>query len=57
MNGIFHHHIVFCISKGPGYLYQLSGVLPKQTICEMNALQVKVYIQQWFHEEHGAKYV
>ena len=25
--------------------------------CEMKALQVQVYIQQWFHEEQEAKFM
>ena len=42
----------FWYSKGPEYLYQLPlNVLPKQTTCEMKVL--KVYIQQWFHDEYG----
>ena len=28
------------------YLYQILGVLPKQTTCEMKAIEIKVYIQQ-----------
>ena len=31
---------IFGIRRGPEYLYQLMDVLPKQTICEMRALQV-----------------
>ena len=32
--------------KGCEYLYRLFEVLPMQTICEIKALQVLVYIQQ-----------
>ena len=47
----------FWSRKGPEYLYQLFDVLPKQTTCEMKALHViQVYIQQWFHDEQGAKF-
>ena len=36
-------------------LYKISDVLSKQKTCEMKALRVEVYIQQWFHDEQGAK--
>ena len=32
-------------------------ILPKQTTCEVKALRVQVYIQQWFHDEQGAKFI
>ena len=32
-------------------------VLPKQTTCEIKAFQVQDYIQQWFHDEQGAKFL
>ena len=38
----------FGISKGGEYLYKLFDILPKQTTCEMEALQVQVYIEQYF---------
>ena len=46
------YHRIFDIREGHDYLYQLSDVLPKQTTCEMKALQVaiQVYIQQGFHD-------
>ena len=50
------YHIIFGIWKGCEYLYQLFDVLPKQTTCEMKALQVQVYIQQWFDDEQEAKF-
>ena len=31
--------------------------LLKQTTCRMKALQVQVYIQQWFHDEQGGKFM
>ena len=37
----------FGFRKGPEFLYWLFDVLPKQTTCEMKALQV--YSQQWFY--------
>ena len=39
------------------YLYRLFDVLPKQATCEMKALQVQGYIQEWFHDERGAKFI
>ena len=39
------------------YLYQLSDALSKQKACEMKTLQVQVHIQQWFHDEQGAKFI
>ena len=32
-------------------------VLPKQRTCEMKALQVQVFIQQWFHDGQGTKFM
>ena len=40
------YHRIFGFKKGPQYLYQLFHVLPKQTTCEIKALQLQVYIQQ-----------
>ena len=42
--------------------YLMCWCLLKQTTCEMKALQVQalhfnVYIQQWLHEEQGAKFM
>ena len=51
------YHKIGGLRKGPEYLYQLFDVLPKQTTCEMKTLQVQVYIQQWFHDEKGAKFM
>ena len=48
MNEIFHYHKVDDIRKGPEYYIDY---LSRQTTCEM-----KVYIQQWFHDEQGAKF-
>ena len=45
------YHIIFGLSKTSEYLYRQIDVLSKQTTCEMKALQVQVYIQQWFHDE------
>ena len=39
------------------YLYQLSDALSKQKACEMKTLKVQVHIQQWFHDEQGAKFI
>ena len=41
----------------PECLYKISDVLSQQTTCEMKALQVQAYIQQWFHDEQGAKFM
>ena len=35
----------------------LFDVLLRQTTCEMEALQVQVYIQQWLHDYQGAKFM
>ena len=48
---------IFCIRKGPEYLFRLFEVLPKQRTCEMKDIQVKVYIQQWFHDQQRAKFM
>ena len=45
------YHKIFDLRKGPEYLYRLFDVLPKHTTCKMKALQVQVYIQQWFYNE------
>ena len=37
-------------------MYRLFDVIPKQT-CQIKALQVQVYIQQWLHDEHGGKFM
>ena len=52
---IFVYRRISAIRKRPEKLYRLLDILPKQTTCEMEAIQVEVYIQQWFHDEQGAK--
>ena len=46
MNEIFHCHRFFVIREGPGCLYWLLDVFPKQAKCEIKALQVQAYIWQ-----------
>ena len=38
------------------YLYRLFDVLPRLT-CKIKTLRVRVYFQQWFHDEQGAKFI
>ena len=47
----------FDIKKDHEYLYRLFGVWPKQVTCEMRAIQGQNYIQQYFHDEQGAKFM
>ena len=47
----------FCHSKGPEWKYRLFIVLSKQTTSQMKTLQVQVYIQQWFYDEQGTRFV
>ena len=49
------HCGILGLRKSHEYLYQLFGVLTKQTICKMKPLPVEVYIQQWYQDEQGAK--
>ena len=42
---------------GTEYLYWQFDALPKQTKWELKTLQVQVYMQQWFHDEQGAKFM
>ena len=42
------YHRIFGHRKGYENLCRVFDVLPKQTTCELKALQVQVYIQQWF---------
>ena len=51
------HRIIFGFRKGPEYLYRLFDVLRKQTTCEMKTIEVQVYIQQWFRNEQGTKFM
>ena len=49
------HCGILGLRKSHEYLYQLFGVLTKQTTCKMKALPVEVYIQQWYQDEQGAR--
>ena len=40
-----------------GVFISNSWCLPKQTTCEMKAFEIKVYIQQWFDDKQGAKFM
>ena len=51
------HCGILGLRKSHEYLYQLFGVLTKQTTCKMKALQVEVYIQQWSQDGQGAKFM
>ena len=51
------NHKIFSLKESPEYLYWLFHVLSKQITGEMKTLQVQVYIQQWFHDEQGAKFI
>ena len=53
----FTYYRVFGLKRGPEYLYWLFDVSPKQATCEMKTLQVQVYIQIWFHDEQGTKFL
>ena len=48
---------IFCLNKGPKYLYLLSNVLTKHKKRAMKTFQVQVYIQQWFRDKEGAKFM
>ena len=52
---VYHTILATLFWKDPEYLYQLFDVLPKHTTSKMKALQTQVYIQQWHHDEQGAK--
>lgn len=54
MNETLHYRRIFGIKKKPKYLYWLFDALIKQTTFKMKALQVQVYIQQSFQNEHWA---
>ena len=45
------------IRKDPEYLYRQFDVLLKHATCEMKALQVQVYIKQWFHDNQRARFM
>ena len=54
---MWKHYRILGLRKSHEYLYQLFGVLTKQTTCKMKALPVEVYIQQWYQDEQGAKFM
>ena len=43
----------FDLRKHREYLYRLFDVLPQQAECEMKPIQVRVYIQQRFHDRNA----
>ena len=47
----------FALGKALNIYIEDLMFLPKRTRCRMKALQLQVYIQQWFDDEQGVKFM